>query len=353
MRNIVCQRVKVTLLLALLSTTGFLLTAANYPTRPITHTPIAQSHGAPSVYYGVNVAGQPTNLEKVRAFEYHARKAVSIVMWYQGWGVQDSSRDFQPGWMNTVRDHGAIPMVSWEPWNYTRGAYQTPFTLQSIIDGSYDAYITRWALASKAWGYPYFLRFAAEMNGNWYPWSEQLNGNKPGEYILAWQHVHDIFTSVGATNVTWVWSPNVEYNGSTPLSELYPGSAYVDWIGMDGYNWSTVQRHQWQTFSQVFQQTYQDILAMNLNKPLMIAETASAEVGGDKPQWISDAYGLQIPRNYPAIRAVIWFDEKKETDWRIESSVASQAAFANAIASGVYATNRFAMLDTSPIPALN
>jgi len=79
------------------------------------------------------------------------------------------------------------------------------------------------------------------MNGNWYPWSEQVNGNHPSQFVQAWQHVHDIFTKLGVTNVTWVWSPNVEYGGSIPLSELYPGSNYVDWVGIDGYNWSTVQ----------------------------------------------------------------------------------------------------------------
>ena len=161
--------------------------------------------------------------------------------------------------MNNVRNNGSIPMVTWEPWNYTQGIKQSDYSLQNIISGHFDAYITQWALASKAWGYPYFLRFAQEMNGNWYPWSEQVNGNSPGQFARAWQHVHNIFTNLGVTNVTWVWSPNVLYNGSTSLSELYPGSNYVDWIGMDGDNWSTVQGHRWQTASQVFQQTYLDI----------------------------------------------------------------------------------------------
>ena len=31
------------------------------------------------------------------------------------------------------------------------------------------------------------------MNGWWWPWSEQLNGNNPGEFVAAWRHVHDIF----------------------------------------------------------------------------------------------------------------------------------------------------------------
>jgi hypothetical protein len=333
-------------LLILLSLAAILLAGGTYALLTLLHhvTPKTLNGHlfASQVYFGVHVPGQLWNLNQVEAFERDVNKPVSIVMWYQGWGVPDSSRYFQPVWMNNVRNHGAIPMVTWEPWNYTHGINQPEYSLKNIINGRYDDYIAQWALASKAWGHPYFLRFAEEMNGNWFSWSEQVNGNGPGQYVQAWQHVHDIFTGLGVTNVTWVWSPNVEYNASTPLAELYPGSAYVDWIGMDGYNWSTIGGHRWQSFSQVFQQTYLDILGMSLNKPLMVAETASAEIGGNKAAWITDAFTVQIPQFFPAIKAVIWFDEKKETDWRIESSLASKTAFARSISLSLYASNQFA-----------
>jgi Glycosyl hydrolase family 26 len=316
--------------------------------------PAQHVHGAsPSstVYLGVHVPGWLQDLSLVTAFEANAQKAVSIVMWYQGWGLTDGSQNFETSWMDAVRNHGSIPLVTWEPWLYTQGVNQSAYSLQNIINGKFDAYITRWAQDSQAWGYPYFLRFAHEMNGNWNPWSEQVNGNRPGQYVLAWKHVHGIFTAQGATNVTWVWSPNVEYPGSIALRELYPGDDYVDWVGMDGYNWGTVSNHRWQTFSQVFQQTYHDILALT-SKPLMVAETASTEQAGNKASWITDAFATQIPKNFPRIKAVTWFNENKETDWRIESSPAAQAAFAHAVASSVYATNQCGELSASPIPVL-
>jgi hypothetical protein len=91
---------------------------------------------------------------------------------------------------------------------------------------------------------------------------------------------------------------------------------------------------------------------MASGKPLMVAETASAEIGGIKAEWILDAYNYQIPYVFPAIRAVIWFNESKETDWRIESSQPTRAAFASAIASGVYTSNQFASLNAMPVVAL-
>ena len=100
----------------------------------------------------------------------------------------------------------------------------------------------RWATQIKAWGKPLMLRFAHEMNGDWYPWSEGVNGNGAGQYVAAYRRVVTLFRSVGATNVTWVWSPNVAYPGSVPLSRLFPGDGYVDRTGLDGYNWAPPTR---------------------------------------------------------------------------------------------------------------
>jgi hypothetical protein len=118
---------------------------------------------------------------------------------------------------------------------------------------------------------------------------------------------------------------------------------------MSGYNWGTLGGHVWQSFSSVFSQTYHDILNIT-SRPLMIAETASTEIAGNKAGWITDAFVTQLPHNFPRIRAFVWFNEPKETNWQIESSSSSQNAFSSAIQSGVYASNNFAGLNVIPIP---
>jgi Glycosyl hydrolase family 26 len=327
--------------------TGTPTSSATTPTLPSYPSPTS---GSASIYFGVHVALD--SLSSITAFEADAHKAVSIIMWYQQWGLTNGWQYLQPGWMNAVRSHGAIPVITWDPENPAIGSPNQPtFTLQNITNGNFDAYITRWAQDSKAWGHPYFLRFAHEMNGYWNSWSEQANGNKPGQFVLAWRHVHDIFTRLGVSNVTWVWSPNIDYSTSTPLRELYPGGAYVDWAGMSGYNWGNIGGHVWQSFSSVFSQTYNDILSIT-SQPIMITETASTEQAGNKASWISDAFVTQLPNNFPRIHAFIWFNESKETNWQIESSASAQAAFASAISSRVYASNNFAGLNATPIPPL-
>jgi len=63
-------------------------------------------------------------------------------------------------------------------------------------------------------------------------------------------------------------------------------------------------------------------------KPIIIAETASTEIGGSKPGWIRSLFRYLAAQ--PDITAVIWFDHNKETDWRINSSPSSARAVARA-----------------------
>jgi mannan endo-1,4-beta-mannosidase len=302
-------------------------------TREIRQQPASHN---PVIYQGMYP------LSRLTTFEADAGKKVAIIMDFFSW--QDS---FDPVFMDSVRAHGSIPLVS---WGSSQGPIQPQYALANIINGRFDAYITQFAQAAKAWDHPFFLRFDQEMNDTWPPWSEQVNGNKPGQFVSMWRHVHDIFAKNGATNATWVWCPDAHGSLAT-LKELYPGDSYVDWACMDGYN----KGKPWRSFSQIFSQTYQNLLQIT-SKPQLIGEMACAEPGGSKANWITDAFSRQLPIHFPNIKAFIWWNVNelatKGWDWRIESSPASQQAFAKAMRSPAYATNQFAHLDKSPIPPL-
>jgi hypothetical protein len=249
-----------------------------------------------------------------------------------------------------IRAHGAIPFFSWGSQSIPGSANQPDFQLADILSGSYDLYIREWATRAAEWGHPFFLRFDWEMNGSWFAWGEGANGNQPGEYAAAWRHVHDIFSSVGATNASWVWCPYL--NQGETFASFYPGDSYVDWTCLDGYNWGTNPSlpHSWRTFSSLYAPSYADVTeAVAPSKPMVIGEFASTEYGGSKATWIKEMFE-DLP-SFPRIRGLIWFETfDTGMDWPIETSESATAAFAEGIADDRYLGNAFGGISASPIP---
>jgi beta-mannanase len=147
-----------------------------------------------------------------------------------------------------------------------------------------------------------------------------------------WRHVVSIFRAEGTTNALWVWSPNVFGPGSSPTGSsavsfvpFYPGDRWVDFVGLDGYNWGVLHSSGWCSFACVFGPSYRALVKLT-HKPAMIAETASTESGGDKAAWIR-AIPRALKAHMPQVHALVWFDREKETDWQIDSSPDSEAAF--------------------------
>lgn len=272
----------------------------------------------------------------VPAFFNLIGRNLAVLMWYRPWGPAQFS-GFHPEDLEYAYSLGAVPMVTWEPWNWDdpRGPNQPEYALRNIVAGNFDDYIRSWARGAKAFGRPFYLRFAHEMNGYWYPWGAGVNGNRPQEYVAAWRRIHAIFAAEGAANVRWVWTPNID-DQAVPIEAFYPGDAYVDVVGMDGYNGGTALPDWggWRSAAEIFGRTYTRLAALT-DKPIIIAETASAEAGGDKAAWIRETFAA-IPELFPRVRAVIWFNASKETDWRVNSSPTSLAAFREAAASPVY-----------------
>jgi hypothetical protein len=300
-------------------------------------------------YWGAWIGSQLTGTEApwdmgaVSKFEQLAGKPVSMIHFSSPFADCSVSPcrfyGFQGAVMDQIRAHGAIPFFSWGSQSTPASLEEPDFQLSDVIAGTYDSYIRRFAEEARDWGHPFFLRFNWEMNGNWFAWMEGVNGNQPGESVTAWRHVHDIFTEVGATNATWVWCPNVDPFGDLRnLASLYPGDEYVDWTGLDGYNWGAARGDRWLSFDQLYRSTY-DYITKTLapSKPLVIAEVGSSERGGSKSAWIEDALD-SLATGYPRVRALLWFEKYDDgMDWPIETSSSATAAFAAGIRSPVFA----------------
>ena len=324
---------------------------------PLTCRQQPPGQGSGKAYWGVAMNEVPWAMNKLANWENAVGKQVSIIHYWQFWNQNGTLQKFNTGPANNVRIHGAIPMISWPPMKMGGPAAQPDFQLADVINGSYDGYVRQWATDAKAWGSPFFLRLAHEMNGYWFPWSETANGNSRGQFVQAWRHIHDIFAAAGAKNVTWVWCPNIEFNASSgwpSLASLYPGDAYVDWTCLDGYNWGPDYpvKGGWISFKNLYSYSYNMLLQVAPSKPIMIGEFASTEAGGSKADWIADALGTQIPKTFPRVRAHIWYNwQFDNVDWRIESSQSALNAWKAGISSSHYVPAQVGAYKTSPIPA--
>jgi hypothetical protein len=311
------------------STTVVATTTSSGSTAPIYWGAWMEGTDTYSYLYGGTWGNAPWDTNTWQTFEQHAGKQPSIVHWGVG-APWDHDFTYWTGPFNLVQAAGALSLVDMNTGSVA---------LSQIANGSYDTALRIWATEAKAWGHPFFLRLDWEMNGGWFPWGTTAsNQNTPADYVAAWRHIHDIFTAAGASNVTWVWCPNLEWNESVPFAELYPGDAYVNWTCLDGYNQDSSST----SFSNLYQQSYSDLLKLAPTKPIMIGEVASKEYGaGVKADWISNMLSV-LPTNFPKIKAVVWFnwriaDGSTWDDWEIESSSNAQNSFANGIASSYYA----------------
>lgn len=297
----------------------------------------AEYLAAGSARFGAWVPGAPWDPAPLATIERQIGKPLGIVMWYQGWGAENAPLDVTL--LDRVAARNALPMITWEPWDYTKGVDQPDYRLKRIASGAFDTYIRSWADGLKAWGKPIVLRFAHEMNHDKYPWCVTVNGNSPADFVAAWQHVRSIFAAAGATNVALHWCPNVDWAGSgkVPFSQMYPGDSNVDIVGVDGYNGGTeVDWGGWQTFAAVFGYSIAALGELT-SRPIVIGEVASAEAGGSKAAWVEDMLAEAVPLTFPNVRGLVWYNETREARWRMQSSQSSLDAFRAGLQSAHYA----------------
>jgi len=286
--------------------------------------PAATAPSSDGCYLGVFREGAPQNMAFIKGFERSFNKKPAMVMWYT-----DYSFDFPSADCESVYKYGAVPHIVWEPWIW---GDERRIKLDNIINGDWDRYIERWAADARTFKKTIFIRWGDEFNIEKYPWGIGNNNKDPQKYIKAYRHVHDIFRKAGATNIKWIWCfnnyPNPDENWNS-WDFAYPGDDYVDWIGIDGYNWGTTQSWSgWQSFKEMFRDQVREVSKKHPGKPVMIAEFGSAEEGGNKANWIK-AIPEALKVSMTQVKAIVLFDIKKECDWRTTSSKKAEEAYAS------------------------
>ena len=290
---------------------------------------------APSAHaYRVSVGGYIPNADNhpglIQEFAGRIGRQPAIILLYKDFDQEPFVYDQLDG----IANQGAIPLVTWEAWDSSG----TGVSLYGIAAGDYDGYLRDAARAAAGWGQPLMIRFAQEMNADWFPW-----GLQPAVFRAAWRHMVRLFRAEGATNVRWIWTPYVNSGGEYPFKRYYPGAKYVDWVGLDGINWGG--SFAWRSFGQMFRESYRQLLRFSC-EPMMLAETGSGESGGYKASWLARMLRWRIPRMSHVRAIVFWSVADHRGDIRIDSSEAALGALQGALQKPLYRSSREAVIAT-------
>lgn len=282
---------------------------------------------------GAFIHGAPSDPAAIDKFADLIDRRPAIVLWFEAWGSSAAvtGETVRLDLLHAIAERGAIPMITWEPWDPAAGIDQPGYRLALIARGDFDAYINAWAYRLAAYEGPVWMRFAHEMNAPWYPWGIGVNDNSAEDFVAAWKHVRERFLAVGATNVQWIWCVDATTIDTHPVAAGYPGDDEVDWVALDGYNWGTsLPSTAWRSVTDIFGAAYGQLADLT-DRPMIIAEMASTELGGSKADWIREGFAA-IPDRFPRVKAACWFNEWSDvSDWRVQSSPESLAAFSVAV----------------------
>jgi hypothetical protein len=126
------------------------------------------------------------------------------------------------------------------------------------------------------------------------------------KFIGAWRHLVSLFRAVGATNVQWIFGPSSGAFFTKEWGYFYPGPGYVDWIGMDIYNFTDIPA----TYQNIQGAIYFYPEVSGLGKHIMVSDAGAF----NDPTMNPDAQTMFIntSRAYlkgaPAVDAYIWWN---------------------------------------------
>ncbi|HEX5479456.1 MAG TPA: glycosyl hydrolase [Dehalococcoidia bacterium] len=347
------------------------------PAASITPTPAGpRLEPASGAYFGVNL---DFGNDSAAAFNERIGHKAAVYVQFVQFPLDAAATKTLDDFIAQVKSQHGMGMITLEPNN----------GLDTVTpDAATD--LAERAAAYNAEGVPLFIRFAHEMNGSWYAWSQQ-----PAAYASAFRLVAEAVHKA-ASQTAMVWAPN--YGGGYPFAgglyeakpgspdfavldtnhdgqlsmaddpylPYYPGDDAVDWVGMSVYHWGN--QYPWLEnevpepgkFLAIITGNYNGlngderavpdfytVYAAGHHKPMAITETAAlynttrpddAELA-IKQAWWDQVFAPDVAKDYPQIKMINWFEwRKSETevggatiDWRATSTPALTQAFRAAL----------------------
>lgn len=277
--------------------------------------------------------------DKLKDFEKLVDKKFSIAHYYRGW--ESLVDPILVSEFKALQQNGWTPMINANPYYFSECPATSIPLYKAIASGHCDEFLAKAASNLAKIDKPFYFLFAWEMNNDTHEWSISHTGSTSKDFVAAWRHIHDVFEKQGVKNIIWVFCPNVPNTDKFPYADMYPGAKYVDWVGLDGYNWGETQSwSDWTSFEGVFGGSYKLLTDIAPDKPMMLAEVNTTDKGGNKAEWYTDMFTKQVPYNFPAIQAIIIFNEdrtkQENVNWLVNVTPDSLRAFKKAIHTRFY-----------------
>jgi hypothetical protein len=274
---------------------------------------------APKVAFGITSAETPVE-ESAQLITEAGCKPVWRGVYVSAGGPFELSR---------LTDAAGIPIVTLQPQDPSGVVKQLSWTTASVAAGKHDAQLRSIAETIVEYGDLVVLRYAPEMNGNWSPWGV-VDGNTPAQYVDAWRHVVTLFRQAGASNVLWLWAPNIVRGAAVHgIAQFWPGDSWVDLVGFTGYGVESSAYGIEKSASATFDSTMQ-LLKPYSAKPVVLAEMGVS--GATKDKWIN-SLGPWLDAHSNVI-GLVWTDEKPpeaHDDWRFDDNSRDLMAFKSSV----------------------
>jgi len=276
---------------------------------PASSAPYPQSaigNPGPMHYLGVFEHDTVSSYQPATRFTAVAGRRPNLTVYYSGWGMP-----FRARFATAAARAGAVVLVHMEPWHQSMAA---------IAAGRSDGYLHRFAAAVRRYGGHVVMSFAPEADGRWYPWG--WHHADPARWVAAWRHVVTVFRQSGATNVTWLWVMSGASRATGHVRHWWPGSHYVNWVGVDGYYFRRTD-----TFRTVVGNTVRNIRRFT-RKPILLSEIGIGPRAGQAAK----IPGLFAGMRQDHLLGLIYFDVTQDQglyhqDWRLDDHPAAVAAF--------------------------
>lgn len=227
--------------------------------------------------------------QSITDFETLTGKEITWAYFSNNWY---EALEFPATAVNTIINTGKIPFIRMMPRsNFDEGSPDPTYSMQKIIDGTFDEKLRQWAIHAKSIGTPLLVEFGTEVNGNWFSWNGQFNGagqttygdpmlaDGPERFRDAYRHIIDLFSANGVDNITWFFhidaygDPETNWNQA---KNYYPGDNYIDWLGVSIYG-PQEDGESYQEFSEILNDVYPSLIELS-DKPIAILEFAITEI---------------------------------------------------------------------------